>query len=192
MVTRAIHLESVADNSAVGLISAFRKFKARRGAPDLIISDDAPTFKLGSETLTNDLSKNRNNPLVHSFVLQERLHWKFITPFSPWKGRFYERLVGSVKNALKETIRKAILTSKMLETLVIEIEGVLDSRPLTAIGNTASTEETATGNLNAFGMFGRKNTYKLSLKSISNRKPMNLEQKLILKKGKSFSAIKNP
>ncbi|KAL6735613.1 hypothetical protein Aduo_006035 [Ancylostoma duodenale] len=141
MATRAIHLESVADNSAIEFISAFRKFIARRGAPDLVISDNAPTFKLGSEILTNELPKNRNNPLVHSFVLQERLQWKFITPFSPWKGGFYERLVGSVKNALKKTVQKAILTSKTLETLVTEIEGVLNSRPLTPIGNTNSAEE---------------------------------------------------
>ncbi|KIH57792.1 hypothetical protein ANCDUO_12013 [Ancylostoma duodenale] len=108
MATRAIHLESVADNSAIEFISAFRRFIARRGA---------------------------------LFVLQERLQWNFITPFSPGKGGFYERLVGSVKNALKKTVQKAILTSKTLETLVTEIEGFLNSRPLTPIGNITSTEE---------------------------------------------------
>ena len=50
---------------------------------------------------------------------------------SPWWGGFYERLVAIVKNSLK----KGVLTSKLsldeLQTVIIEIGNVINSRPLT-------------------------------------------------------------
>ena len=47
----------------------------------------------------------------------------------PWGG-FYERLVGLVKRCLKNTIGKAYLNMIKLNTLLIEVEAVLNIRPL--------------------------------------------------------------
>ncbi|KAL6743079.1 hypothetical protein Aduo_016163 [Ancylostoma duodenale] len=136
MATRAIHLETVVDNSTVEFISAFRKFIARRGTPELVISDNAPTFKLGAEVLENEISKHENETLIRPLVTQEHIRWKFITPFSPWQGGFYERLLGSVKNALKKTIHKAFLTLRDFETILTEVEAVLNTRPLTPVNDS--------------------------------------------------------
>ncbi|KHJ75985.1 integrase core domain protein, partial [Oesophagostomum dentatum] len=136
MVTRAVHLETVLDNSTIEFLSAFRRFIARRGAPDLVISDNAPTFKLGSEVLQNELPKQERNPNLDSIRIRENIKWKFITPFSPWQGGFYERLVGSVKNALKKATGKAILTLRNFETVLTEVEAVLNTRPLTPVNDS--------------------------------------------------------
>ena len=46
-------------------------------------------------------------------------------------GGFYERLVGLVKRCLKKSIGKSYLNMIELNTIVTEVEAVLDSRPLT-------------------------------------------------------------
>ena len=50
---------------------------------------------------------------------------------APWWGGFFERLVRSVKRCLKKVLGNARLTFSKLLTTVVEIEGTLNSRPLT-------------------------------------------------------------
>ncbi|GFS66623.1 integrase catalytic domain-containing protein [Trichonephila clavipes] len=59
--------------------------------------------------------------------------WQFIIERAPWWGGFYERLIRTVKLALRKTVGRATLFCDELETLLIEIEGVLNFRPLTHI-----------------------------------------------------------
>ncbi|CAJ0591480.1 unnamed protein product [Cylicocyclus nassatus] len=101
-----------------------------KGAPDIVISDNAPMFKLGREIITNSLKEVAEDSLVDGFVESQNINWTFITPYSPWKGGFYERLVGSVKSCLKKTVRREILDLWLFETLILEIEAVLNTRPL--------------------------------------------------------------
>ena len=46
LTVRAIHLEWITDLTAVQFLSCLRRFVSRRGRPELIISDNAPQFKL--------------------------------------------------------------------------------------------------------------------------------------------------
>ncbi|GFU34142.1 integrase catalytic domain-containing protein [Trichonephila clavipes] len=52
---------------------------------------------------------------------------------APWWDGFYERLILTVRLALRKTVGRTTLFRDELETLLIEIEGVLNSRPLTYI-----------------------------------------------------------
>ncbi|VDO67816.1 unnamed protein product [Heligmosomoides polygyrus] len=102
-------LEVVADNSTIKFLSAFKRFISRRGTPNLIMSDNAPSFKLGRTILVNELKNLAEDKTVQEFSASAGLKWRFITPLSPWNGGFYERLVGSVKTALKRTVRRKTL-----------------------------------------------------------------------------------
>lgn len=134
MSTRAIHLEIVSDNSTIEFLLALRRFMARRGTPTSITSDNAPTFKLGAEILRNNLYTLDLNK-INDFLTNANIKWKYITPLTPFQGGFYERLVGSVKNALYKTISFKKLTRKELETIIIECESIINTRPLTKITN---------------------------------------------------------
>jgi len=63
-------------------------------------------------------------------MLKIGVRQKFILPASPWWGGFCERMVRSVKIALKKILRKSFLTFEELETVLCEVESVINSRPL--------------------------------------------------------------
>ena len=65
------------------------------------------------------------------FLLVEQIKWSHILPKSPWWGAFYERLIRIIKEALKKVVGKAKLTYEEMETVLGEIEMVINSRPLT-------------------------------------------------------------
>ena len=65
------------------------------------------------------------------FLANHNITWKFITERAPWWRELYERLVGLVKRCLKKTIDKAYLNMIELNTILTEVEVVLNGHPLT-------------------------------------------------------------
>ena len=126
-VTRAVHLDLVEDLSASAFLRCFRKFTARRGTPSLMISDNAKTFKATAKTL----KAWYDHPEVRADLEVKRVTWKFNLERAPWWGGFFERMVGSVKRCLRKVLGNARLTFDELLTALVEVEGTLNSRPLT-------------------------------------------------------------
>ena len=133
---RAIHLELVEDSTTPSFIRAFRRFISRRGVPEVMISDNAKQFKAASKELVpkEDISTKDDEDIentISTFLANRGVKWQFIAERAPWWGGFYERLVGSVKRCLKKTLGKASLNYIELNTILTEVEAVLNSRPLT-------------------------------------------------------------
>ena len=118
--TRAVHIEVVSSLSTDAFLLAFRRFVARRGMPSRVRSDNATTFKSASEKID--------------------VVWVFNPPAAPWHGGFYERLVGAVKSPLKKVLGKASLYLDELVTVLVEIEGLVNSRPLTCVSTDLNDE----------------------------------------------------
>nr|GBM70276.1 hypothetical protein AVEN_62568-1 [Araneus ventricosus] len=129
-VTRGIHLELITSLSAECFIQAFRRFISRRGVCKIIYSDNAKTFKRADKELKYlyKLCKDEN---VSRFIVNNGITWKFIVEGAPWWGGFWERLVRSVKTCLKRILGKSSLTYEELYTVLVEIEAVINSRPIT-------------------------------------------------------------
>ena len=68
-----------------------------------------------------------------SFFSYEASEWRFTTALAPWKGGFYERLVGVVKSALWKGMGQQILYWDKLMTLLFEVIAVVNTCPLTYI-----------------------------------------------------------
>uniref|UniRef100_A0A8R1E5E5 Integrase catalytic domain-containing protein n=1 Tax=Caenorhabditis japonica TaxID=281687 RepID=A0A8R1E5E5_CAEJA len=134
-VTRLVHIEIVQDESTTSFIQAIRRFIALRGIPKRIISDNAPTFVLGSKIIGDAAATNSLSQEVKDFLGQEEIEWAFITPYSPWKGGFYERMVKTSKHAFLKGIRNNTksLTFEEMSTCFMEVSASINTRPLTYI-----------------------------------------------------------
>ena len=114
--TCSVHLELAPSMSAQHLSSCLTRLARRRGKINLFISDNFQTFV--SDELKNFLSSNDIN-------------WKYILPLSPWWGGFYENLIRIVKSTLRKVFGKSRLNYEELSTIITEVEGVINTRPLT-------------------------------------------------------------
>jgi len=110
-----------------------RRFIAKRGKPATIISDNAPQFRLVKTALDQQWINVHKDEVVLSFVSYEAIEWRFTTALAPWKGGFYEHLVGVVTRALQKGMGRQILYWDKLMTLLSEVEAIVNTRPLTYI-----------------------------------------------------------
>ncbi|XP_037930962.1 uncharacterized protein LOC119665788 [Teleopsis dalmanni] len=131
---RAIHLELVKKLTTNSCIDALRRFIARRGCPETIMSDNAKTFKRANKELQK-LETLFKTEVFQNIAANKGISWKLIPERAAWWGGFWERLVKSVKICLKSAIGKLILTYDELNTLLTEVEYVVNIRPLTYITN---------------------------------------------------------
>ena len=79
------------------------------------------------------MQKLANDHTLLSFLQERRITWRFNLEKSPWWGGYYERLVGSIKRCIKKVIGNAKLSFDELGTILTEVEGTLNSRPITYV-----------------------------------------------------------
>ena len=130
--TRAIHLELVSNLSVYNFMLAFKRFVGRRGRPAVVISDNFSTFHKANQDLS-EAWRSLKSKEFGEYVAENRIEWKFIVQCAPFWGGFYERMVRSVKSPLRKTLRGTKVNSEEMATILIEIEMVLNNRPLTYI-----------------------------------------------------------
>ena len=129
--TRAVHLEIVQDLTAETFLLAFRKFAGRRSLPKIMISDNGSTYMSAAE----ELRKLMELTEVKEELGRRGLSWQFIPKRAPWYGGFWERFVGLTKTAIKKVLGRRHVSLPTLETIVVEIEAILNDRPLTYVSS---------------------------------------------------------
>ena len=96
-----------------------------------MVSDNGKTFK----SAAREIKRLMNDPEVKQYFAKARMKWCFNLEKAPWWGGIFERLVRSVKRCLKKTIGGAILTYEELLTAVVEVESILNCRPLSYVSS---------------------------------------------------------
>lgn len=136
--TKAVHLELVTDLTTEAFIGALRRFMSRRGHCRELYCDNATNF-VGTKNQLTELSDS-----IYSITAANEIHkecssrgitFHFIPPRAPHFGGLWEAAVKSAKNLLLRSVATASLTYEELDTVVIEIEGILNSRPITPMSN---------------------------------------------------------
>ena len=141
---RAIHLEIVDNMSSESFLLYIRRFIGRRGKPSMIISDNTSQIKLGILVMDKVWDNVTKDSDVQSCIVMENIKWKSITEYAPWKGGFYERLVGITKRSLKKAIGRCIVTREQMSTIIVEIEAIVNSRPLMYLDDDINSGEALT------------------------------------------------
>ena len=129
--TRAVHLELLTSMETSVFLQGFQRFVSRRGTPSLVYSDNAKTFKRTCNILECDNLSLLTSESVQDYSTSNNIQWKFIAERAPWWGGMWERLIRNIKTILKKKLLKSCLTYEEMVTLLVEVEGIINSRPLT-------------------------------------------------------------
>lgn len=134
--TKAIHLELVSDLTTEAFLAALRRFVSRRGKPCKMHSDNGTNF-VGASAELKRLAAffNQNGSALTEILENEGISWCFIPPRGPHFGGLWEAGVKSAKSHLLRVAGNAILTYEQFYTLLVQIEAVLNSRPLFPLSN---------------------------------------------------------
>ena len=143
--TRAIHLELANALDADSFLMALRRFFARRGQPDAMFSDNGTNFVGGERELRESLQE-LDQTRISDELSKEHIKWTFLPPGASHMGGAWERLVGSVKRALRVTVGSQCVSDEVLHTALLEVEAMINGRPLTHVSTDGTDVEPLTPN----------------------------------------------
>ena len=145
LVSRAIHIEVAHSMDTSSFLNAFRRFIGRRGPVRKLRCDRGTNF-VGArgelEKALNDLDPNQ----IKREMLKENCDWvefEMNFPYSSHMGGVWERMIRSARTVLSALLEQhsSRLDDELLETLMVEAETVVNSRPLTFVDTTSPDSE---------------------------------------------------
>ncbi|XP_059223637.1 uncharacterized protein LOC131997167 [Stomoxys calcitrans] len=133
--TKAVHLEPCSELSTAAFEAAFARFLGRRGLPRKVVSDNGRNFVGASRKLLREF---RSFIQVVASDISEKystqgFEWQFIPPHAPHMGGLWEAAVKSFKHHFKRVAGAHLFTFEQFATVLARIEGVLNSRPISAV-----------------------------------------------------------
>ena len=97
--------------------------------PKVMLSDDALTYVASAKTIKK-LTGAANDQLASYGTT-----WKFIPQRAPWYGGWWKRLIGMTKTSLRKVLVKAFVNLEELQTVLAEVECILNDRPSTYVSS---------------------------------------------------------
>ncbi|XP_062538691.1 uncharacterized protein LOC134206966 [Armigeres subalbatus] len=138
LATKAMHMEIVADLSTQAFLSAFKRFVACRGKPQVVMCDNATNF-VGANRELEDLRQQFLDQQFQRAIVRsaedEGIQFSFIPARSPNFGGLWEAAVKSFKGHFRRTVGTRQLSYDELNTIVQQVAAILNSRPLTPLSN---------------------------------------------------------
>ncbi|XP_055527962.1 uncharacterized protein LOC129720506 [Wyeomyia smithii] len=147
MCTKAVHMELVTDLSTERFLQALRRFISRRGRCTDLYSDNGTNF-VGARNqlkeLRNSLRDKEHQEKVSKECAQNGMQWHFNPPSASHFGGLWEAAVRSAKHHLLRVLGENPIAFEDFNTLLIQVEGYLNSRPLTPLSDAPSDMEAPT------------------------------------------------
>ncbi|KRY50476.1 hypothetical protein T03_17431, partial [Trichinella britovi] len=106
--------------TTISFLAALRPFIARRRS---------------SVSFLRDLLHGKSAEKIREELAMRQIEWRYSTDRAPWCGGYWERLVSSMKNALRKVLGKELLRSWDLHTVLCELEARINDRPLSLLND---------------------------------------------------------
>ena len=145
MSSRAVHIEVTHSLDTDSFLCAVSRFMSRRGKPKKFFSDNGTNFVAGEKELRQSLMQFNQNRLNRS-LNQKGIEWHFMPPSASHMGGVWERMIRSVRDILKAIVKQQVLNDEALVTFMTEVEGILNSRPITAVSDDVRDPQALTPN----------------------------------------------
>ena len=145
LTVRATHIEVTETLETDSFINALRRFVNRRGIPKMIRSDNGTNLS-GGEREIREAINDWNQQKIEVFLHQKNIEWKFNPPGASHMGGVWERVIRSVRKILRVLLREQLVSGEALRTLMAEVEGILNGRPLTPNSDSSIDAEPLTPN----------------------------------------------
>ncbi|XP_077361589.1 uncharacterized protein LOC144006560 [Festucalex cinctus] len=149
LTTRAVHLDLLTAMDTDSFLMALRRFSARRGTPAELLSDQGTNFKGGEKELQKAFAEI--SPALQEHLAPQKIAFRFNPPASPHFGGVWEREIRSVKVALSATVGAQPVAEEVLHTVLIEVENILNSKPLGYVSSDARDPDPVTPNVLLMG-----------------------------------------
>ena len=153
LVSRAIYTVLVPDRKTETFLAAFREVSSRRCEPRMMLSDNEGSFLAANKVL----QKIAESSKVKNKFKQKGIQWKFLPSRASWMGGVYERLVQLVKIELMKMQRKAKFNETEWRSHLVDIEQILNDRPLTYVTDNPLEPEIITPNSIMHGCISETN-----------------------------------
>lgn len=133
--SRAIHIELLESMDANSFICALRRFFALRGPATKIRCDRGTNF-IGGKSEVEHALKELDQRKVQKYVTEQGSQWLFNPPHASHFGGVWERQIRTIRSVLDAMLTRvgsSQLTHELLSTLMAEVTGIVNSRPIAAV-----------------------------------------------------------
>ena len=139
LVSRAIHIESVQSMDSDSFINALRRFVSLRGPIRSLRCDQGTNFMGGIRQLRSQVSLVADDK-VRQFLLDNDCDFIVNAPHASHQGGIWERQIRSARSVLSSLLASEghQLDDEGLRTAMYEVTSIVNSRPLTSIGDVTS------------------------------------------------------
>lgn len=156
--TRSVHLELVNSMDTDDFIMCLRRFLNRCGEVLELPCDNGSNF-VGAEWELRESIEEWNGQKIDRELLQHGCKWVFQSPTASSMSGIWERMVQCAKTALKAILGSRTVTDTVLQTLLTEVEQILNGRALTANSDDSNDLQPLTHHLFATGIFEKADRY---------------------------------
>ncbi len=149
LTTRCVHLDLLEQMDSDAFLLSLRRFIARRGKPMELLCDNGTNFVGGDRELRESFGDM--SPKLQERLAEQKIRFRHNPPNAPHFGGTWEREIKSVKAALRVILREQPVPAPVLQTLLVEVESILNSKPLGYVSSDIADVDPVTPNLLLMG-----------------------------------------